>query len=255
MPNEIDKAPPKWRMPLLGVIALIMILAMLRLGIWQLDRAEQKSEIANQLALRASQPASELQAISIIESQAQAARFRSVILTGHYLSDKTMLVDNQVINGSVGYQVFTPFVIDGFDQQVLIARGWVSVGESREIIPEIYTNEQTQTLTGRLNNPPAEPPLWNDDYAVRKGQVWQYLPISEVSSVLDAKVFPLVVELAPEASDSAELVRKWPEIDDQWVAKHQGYAFQWFAMALAFFIACLVLLLKGRRTKPDSETV
>ena len=253
MHKQNDKASAKWRTPVLGVIALIMILAMLRLGVWQLDRAEQKQEIANQLALRASQPASEIQAIS--EQGPQAARFRSVSLTGHYLSDKTMLVDNQVVNGGVGYQVFTPFAVDGFDQLVLIARGWVSVGESREIIPEIFTNEQTQSLAGRLNNPPAEPPLWNDDYAVQNGQVWQYLPISQVSSVLDAKVFPLVVELAPEASDSAELVRKWPEIDDQWVAKHQGYAFQWFAMALAFFIACLVLLLKKRKTKPDSETV
>lgn len=232
---------------------MMMILAMLRLGIWQLDRAEEKRDIANQLQARASLPVSDIAPIADLNME--EIRFRSVRINGQYLPKHTMLVDNQVVNGGVGYQVFTPFKPDNLDYLVLVARGWVSVGASREQLPIIDTNEQRQKLVGRLNNPPAEPPLWNDQYAVQKGQVWQYLPISEVSSVLDAKVFPLVVELAPEASDSAELIRKWPEIDDQWVAKHQGYAFQWFAMALAFFIACLVLLLKRRTTKPDNEIV
>ncbi len=250
MPNQIDKTAPIWRLPLLGIIAMIMILAMLRLGIWQLDRAEQKRDIANKLQARASFSVRDIASIAGLNPE--EIRFRSIRLTGKYLSEQTIFVDNQVVNGGVGYQVFTPFKVDSFDHLVLVARGWVSVGVSREELPTIDTNDQQQELVGRLNNPPAEPPLWNDDYSVQNGSVWQYLPISEVSSVLDAKVFPLVVELAPEASDSAELVRKWPEIDDQWVAKHQGYAFQWFSMALAFFIACLVLLIKGRKTRPVS---
>jgi cytochrome oxidase assembly protein ShyY1 len=97
-------------------------------------------------------------------------------------------------------------------------------------------------LQGRLNAAPAQPPLWDDKYAVSEGDVWQYLPMLEVANVLPSKVFPLVVELAPGAGDDPTLVRKWPEIDDQQVAKHLGYAIQWFAMAAAFFIACLVLL-------------
>ena len=129
----------------------------------------------------------------------------------------------------------------------MLARGWVSVGESRQTLPIIVTVDGPLMLQGRLNAAPAQPPLWDQKYAVSTGDVWQYLPIPEVATVLQAKVFPLVVELELNASDDLALVRKWPEIDDQQVAKHLGYAFQWFAMAVAFFIACLVLLFLNFR--------
>jgi surfeit locus 1 family protein len=172
-------------------------------------------------------------------------RFRKVILKGKYLQDRNFYVDNQVVNGQVGYQVFTPFQVEGNASLVIVARGWVSVGDSRQNLPTIVTSSSHLILEGRLNTAPAKPPLWSEQYAVSEGDVWQYLPMLEVASFLQAKVFPLVVELAPndnQAGDGTALVTKWSEIDDQQVAKHLGYAFQWFAMAVAFFIACLVLL-------------
>jgi surfeit locus 1 family protein len=105
-------------------------------------------------------------------------------------------------------------------------------------------------LEGRLNTPPAKPPLWNEQYSASDGDVWQYLPMAEVAALLRAKVYPLVVELnSRDSSDGQVLVRQWPEIGDQQVAKHLGYAFQWFAMAFAFFIACLVLVFRSYRIK------
>jgi len=248
MSDESLTAAPIWRKPILCIIGLAVVLCMLRLGVWQLDRADQKRDIVSQLESRTTQTAVPLQSIAN-DVKSDDLRFRNVLLAGHYLSGKDIFIDNQVVNGQVGYQVFTPFKLSDSNLIVLIARGWVSVGESRQVLPEIVTSSSQLVLEGRLNNPTAKPPLWNDKYPVSQGAVWQYLPIPEVADVLTAQVFPLVVELAPEASDSKALVRKWPEIDDQWVAKHQGYAFQWFAMATVFFIACLVLLLKSARRK------
>ena len=246
MPEQDLKRSSSWKLPVMLICGVVIVLAMVSLGVWQLDRAAQKQGIVNQLSQRSAIDSVALE--SLLDESSEDLRFRSVFLTGRYLAEQTILVDNQVVNGQVGYQVFSPFQVENIYQLVLVARGWVSVGASRELIPEISTSRQTIKLTGKLNKLPAKPPLWNDEYAVYKGSVWQYLPINEVSTVLNAKVFPLVLELAPESTDSSDLVRKWPAINDQWVAKHKGYAFQWFAMAIGFFIACLVLLLRKFKT-------
>ena len=249
MSDELPVTVPAWKAPLLYVIALLMVLGMLRLGVWQLDRAEQKRELVAQLeslSQQAAVPISEL----FSGDETVSLRFRRVMLKGQYLQDTNFYVDNQVVNGRVGYQIFTPFQLEGSARLVMVARGWVSVGESRESLPDIVTNSGQVILAGRLNAPPAKPPLWSDKYSASDGNVWQYLPMAEVAGLLRAKVYPLVVELAAsDSNDDQALVRKWPEIDDQQVAKHLGYAFQWFAMAFAFFIACLVLVFRGYRIK------
>lgn len=246
MSDELPSVAPVWRKPLLCIVGIGLVMCMLSLGWWQLDRADQKRELVRQLESRAQQASVPLSSLALdSDSDVEGLRFRQVLLNGRYLTESDIFVDNQVVNGQVGYQVFTPFQIANSELLVMVGRGWVSVGQSREVVPDIATSPAQVTLKGRLNKAPAKPPLWNDKYSVADGSVWQYLPISDVANVLAAQVFPLVVELAPDAGDNNGLVRKWPQISDQWVAKHQGYAFQWFAMAAAFFIACLVLLFRG----------
>jgi surfeit locus 1 family protein len=238
----------KLKTPLLLIAALIIALIMLRLGVWQLDRAEQKRQIFVDQQAKVTQPALDLRDLieSLLASDASALRFTPIIVKGRYLAKKSIYLDNQVVGGQVGYKVFTPFELDGSDWSVLVNRGWLPVGESRKQLPGLKTSSQTLELTGRLNLPPPPPPMWNDKYPVASGKVWQFLPIEQYQAQMQLMVLPLVVELAPEYVGEVEsaLIRRWAQIDDQWVAKHQAYALQWFAMAIAFLIACAVLLLK-----------
>ena len=236
----------------MAICAVLMMLGMLRLGVWQLSRADEKIAIVEQLNYR-----SQLPALTVNEflgaPDSSEFRYRKVALQGRFDVQKTIFVDNQVVNGQVGYQVFTPLLIEGQSQSVMVARGFVGVGESRDVLPAISTESNMVNIVGRLNKPPAEPPLWNDDYPVSDGARWQFLPMSDLAKELHLDLFPLVVELAPIKAKAGgqvanprrdNLIQKWSEIDDQWVAKHKGYAFQWFAMAAAFFIACIVLLMR-----------
>ena len=248
--SKPEKSP--WKLPLLAIIAVLVVLSMLRLGVWQLARADQKQAIVDQLSTRSQLPA--LFEEGVFKPQdSNALRFRMVTLSGHYDASKTVYVDNQVVNGQVGYQVFTPFIVDNSEIAVMVARGFVAVGDSRDILPTVHTTQKNIQIEGRLNRLPAKPPMWSDEYPIFEGARWQFLPISDLAKQLHLDLFPLVVELPPnKAKESAitnDLVRQWSVIDDQWVAKHKGYAFQWFAMAAAFFIACLVLLLRTLSTK------
>lgn len=236
----------KIKLPLLLLIAVIMLLAMLRLGVWQLDRAEQKRTILQQRQAQSAQAPVTLASL-IPKLKKDQDRFRRVTANGVYLPEKSIYVDNQVVNGQVGYQVYTPLELSA-GHVVLVARGWLAVGESREKLPNFDTAQSMQSLSGRLNLPIAQPPLWDDAYQVNDGPLWQYLPIDQYAEQMQLSVLPLVLELAPEPPEvgNTQFVRKWASINDEWVAKHQGYAFQWFAMAIAFLIACLVLLSRRR---------
>ena len=231
--------------PLLLIAALIIILSMLRLGVWQLDRAEQKRAILEQTKSQSEQPLVGIE--SLLDDFSLDYRFREVSLDGSFLVDETFYIDNQTHNSQVGYHLMTPLQLKNSDITVLINRGWISVGESRQQLPKVNTPEGGVKIVGRLNLPAAQPPLWDEDYPVSSGAVWQYLPVQEYAAQMQRKVLPLVVELAPDQAGSEGLRQQWSTINDKWVAKHQGYAFQWFAMALAFFIACLVLLLRNRK--------
>lgn len=237
--------------PILIICAVIICLIMVRLGFWQLDRAEQKRVILNQSVTLSELAAVDLKSLmSEVNLDSNKVRFRHVFSQGEYLHDESILIDNQVLDTRVGYSLLTPFKLSGTNTVVLVDRGWLPVGESRQQQPKFETPQAELALEGRLNLPYAEPPLWDDKFDVSNGIVWQYLPISLFSEESGLSVLPLVLELAPtEIDDMAKSGAKisWREINDEWVFKHQAYALQWFSMALVFFIACLIVLTKSRR--------
>lgn len=226
----------------------MICMIMLRLGSWQLTRAQHKQSILDQVQQRAElEPVELLSLIKELSESAAEHQFRQVTASGQYEPQKSIYIDNKVVDSRVGYELFTPLKIDNSDWWVLVDRGWLPVGDSRQNLPQYKTKTGVNDIVGRLRLPPAKPPLWNNDFSVSQGSVWQYLPIAEYADQMQMKLLPLVLELAPAQASEVDtaLVRQWGDIDDKWVAKHRGYAFQWVAMAVAFLIACGVLIYRS----------
>ena len=74
--------------------------------------------------------------------------------------------------------------------------------------------------------------------------------MEEYASQMQLTLLPLVLELQPKQAgvDDTQFKIVRPEINDQWVAKHHGYAFQWLMMAIALFVASCILLLRTTST-------
>jgi surfeit locus 1 family protein len=236
--------------PLLLIAALVICLGMIRLGIWQLDRAAEKQEILSEVLDRAALPPISIVELTELDLALSDQRFRNVTVSGRYLPDKSLYLDNQVSDSKVGYRIFTPFEVTGTEKAVLIDRGWIAVGDSRSIKPQFMTPTGGLILQGRINNPPEKPPLWDDSYPVASDDVWQYLPLEQVAQTLQLELVPMVVELPPVSGEpmAEQFKRQWQTIDDRWVATHHGYAFQWFAMAFVFFAMCMVMFVRSIRT-------
>ena len=254
------------------IVAVIICLAMVRLGFWQLDRATQKREILSQSITLSELPSINLtNLLNDFATNTEELRFRQVHTTGHYLESDSIFIDNQVLESKVGYSLLTPLQLSNSQRVIMVVRGWLAVGDSREVLPEFNTLVGPQTLQGRLNLLPAKPPLWNDEYAVSEGPVWQFLEIEQFRSQTGLDVLPMVLELAPVSDDEKPVsddekaasenvesattppFRHWQLIDDKWVHKHQAYAVQWFAMAFVFFVVCIIVLINSLRKQANEQ--
>lgn len=101
---------PRWLL-LLGVLVVIVV-AFVRLGAWQLNVAQDRT-VTERLEEQASRPT-----VAVTELLEPHQRFpqdgsgRSVTATGSYDSTRQFLVPERVLEGRQGYWVLTPLVLE-----------------------------------------------------------------------------------------------------------------------------------------------
>lgn len=210
--------------------AVLLIPVFLALGYWQLQRAEEKRVLQAEYDRRAMGPPARL---GIESLSAQALRFRPVVASGRYRPEQQVLIDNRVHKGVPGYHVVTPLAVEPGGGYVLVNRGWIALGADRQQLPAIDTPTDVVTVNGVATVP-------HDD-GFRLGApdapnapVWQQLDLERFAARLGAPLAPVVILLDPR-SDAGGFVRDWTRLDAG-IAVHQGYAFQWFALAAAALV-------------------
>jgi surfeit locus 1 family protein len=217
--------------------------AFIALGNWQLRRAEEKRELAAQLdaALRA--PARELPSRPVAAGDYVLHR---VAARGRFVPSQTVLLDNKIHDGHLGYQVVTPLRLAGSQLHVLIDRGWVAAGPRRDVLPEIRTPQAELRVEGfavarlpRAFDPLRRPP---------RGRVWQNLRLADFSQATGLALQPLVIEQLSNTDDGLARDRERP---DAGAAKNESYALQWYSFAALATI--LFLLQSFRREEPRTR--
>jgi surfeit locus 1 family protein len=220
-----------------STIALLLFLPiLLSLGFWQLDRGRQKAEWQTAFADQSNQQPVTLAEITLADS---IGRYRRVVISGRYDDAHHVLLDNQLRNGQPGYHVLTPLhSSDG--SVILINRGWIALGESRQALPILSTPSESITVTGWLAQP-AQPGLRLGDAAGsdrRWPRVVQHVDYDVLSRIMGYPLQPAVVLLEPEAAEG--YWRDWqPRFGGFGPERHQGYAVQWFSLAMALVILYL----------------
>jgi len=222
------------------------------LGFWQLERAQEKRDLQNEYDRRA------LDAPIRISDKLQSLdtlRFFRVTVTGTYDSDYEILLDNRVHNGHAGYHVLTPLRIAYSDTRILVNRGWIALGRSRDELPKVPTPGGRLTVTGLAIVPlkggfHLGPPDRTDRTVSSWHPVWQYLDLDRYRQRAPFPVQPVVI-LMDADSASGGFVREWQRLDAG-IAVHQGYAFQWFSLAVALAAIILFFGFRGGSTRKDT---
>lgn len=215
------------------------------LGVWQLSRAMQKTEMAQQLEMRRAQPALDL---SGGENAAWGHEFtdRSVQVRGHWLGELTVYLDNRQMDGRPGFWVMTPLQIRDSDALVVVQRGWVPRNfQDRQALPAVPHEDGLIEVQGRIA---AQPGKLLELGAGSGGQIRQNLDLSAYAQELKKPVLAfMVVQTGP---DSQGMRRQWPTLDSG-VHKHYGYAFQWFGLSILWVILYVwfqVIVPRRKRT-------
>ncbi len=231
-----------------GFIVLLAALAgalgTARLGVWQLDRAAQKTELHEALQARAAMPA--LDAAQLAHSARVAAeqQHRRVMLEGRWLGERSIYLDNRQMNGRSGFYLVTPLQI-GVDDVVLVQRGWLPRdSQARERLAPVQTPSGTVRIEGRIAPDLAR--LYEFDGAA-SGVIRQNLDVASYARETGLALRPLaIVQLGGDADG---LQRQWtPAVLD--VSKHHGYALQWFALcALITGLYVWFQLIRPRRRR------
>ena len=214
-----------WKLTLLTAVLLPLLLS---LGVWQLRRAQEKLELQEQYAARQGEAPIALEQLN----PADDLQYRQVTLTGRYENARSFLLDNRIHQGRAGYDLITPLVIDT-NTVVFVNRGWLPQGATREQLPEPDAIEGPVTLHGSVYVPVGTQLVLG---AVMPTDGWPRVIQTLDTRAMGAEagfrmmdVFPYSVRLAEGAP--GVLVRDWPVIS-MTPERHQGYAVQWFAMAI-----------------------
>ncbi len=225
-----------------SMVFLVLLALLLGLGFWQLSRAAEKASLIASKAQRTQSEVRNLNETAVTIED----RFAPVQVEGRYRGERQWLLDNRVVAGQVGYHVYSLFEFAGADhgQSMLVNRGWVPVGETRQFLPNLPTPQEQVTLHGRLDRPASVgiKLATSDLGGLAPAIVVQHLDIDDVAAAIDRELSPYALIL--DAQQPGALQYDWNYIEAMTPEKHRGYAVQWFGLAVA-----LLIIFIGTNTK------
>ncbi|MFM2006285.1 MAG: hypothetical protein RLZZ09_1940 [Pseudomonadota bacterium] len=220
----------------LGLFAVVFPL-FITLGFWQLQRADEKRAINTLRDVRSEEPSVALK--DLVTEDIEDLRFQPVLAEGQYDGAHQFLLDNQLEGQAVGYHVLTPFRLSGTDRAVLVNRGWLPQGSSRQNLPDIHQLPAGVTrVTGLVDR--FHRVGFQLDGADIPTSGWPALvqvpDADKIAERLGYPVQPYQVLLDPSADGGYSRAWHMVRLDP---GKNQGYALQWFlfaALAAFFFV-------------------
>lgn len=213
---------------------LALFTLFLSLGVWQINRANEKQDF---LTIEAKRLNETVKLTSETPDNSGDFRYTKATVIGHYDTTKQFLLDNQIYAGKAGYFVFTPFKLKNSNKAILVNRGWIPVIEPRTTLPNVnFAAEDETTLNGRINTFPSI-----GLNLVGANQPTQTNPA--VVGVIDTQVlatqlgyglFNFQLELDVNAPNGFR--REWTTAKIMQPEQHLGYALQWFGLAFALTV-------------------
>jgi surfeit locus 1 family protein len=229
--GTFDFRPSLWP----TVATLLLLPLMTGLGIWQLERASWKQELVDMHEGRG-----RLSPIGLVAaSEGGDLQYRRVFARGHYDMEHQLLLDNRTFNGHAGYHVLTPLKLADSDKVVLVNRGWVPVGSSRAVLPEIPGTYGEVLVDATIKLPPKRFFRLGemDEPNTTWPKVVQQLQLDSLGQMLGVKLEPLILLLDKE--DQFGFIRDWKPVYGVTPEKHMAYAVQWFTLAVVLLMIYL----------------
>lgn len=221
MPSTPRQFQP--RLPL-TVGAALAVALFCGLGLWQLDRAAQKRELALRMEMRQGLPPVRLVGG---DDRFEDLEFRTVLARGRFYPQRQIFIENRKHLGQGGFHVVSPLKVEGSDRYLLVNRGWVAAAPGRDE-PAVATPPGVVEVSGEavIPSPPAID--LRPDKLPEAQRRWPFLTLDGYAAWSGLPIYPF---LLLQSGDEPGFARAWKRVPPS-DAMHLGYAIQWFAFAL-----------------------
>ncbi|HVF38578.1 MAG TPA: SURF1 family protein [Gemmatimonadaceae bacterium] len=242
-------------MGILVVLAVAVAAVCIRLGIWQLDRLEEKRAFNANLAKRLASPPVPL---SALPTDTGSAHYRRVIVSGTYDYANEIVLTSRVREGSPGVNIITPLRRADNDTAVLVNRGWIYSPDGTTADLQKWREAPAASGTGYVET------FVPRDGAIRSPKHPRAYRWLDPAAMKDAFPYPLapyhVVLVQGSSSDSSRSVP--PRLGAPRLSEgaHRSYAIQWFSFAAISIIGMFLFAFRKQsgerqraRREPDGQ--
>jgi cytochrome oxidase assembly protein ShyY1 len=231
----------------LTTLVLLFLPILINLGLWQLERAEQKEKL-----LDFYEQQSELKHTPLANlDSTDKTKYKNVIVSGKYDIDYYWLLDNQPRQGGPGYEIIMPFNFqnkNGDKHTLLVNRGWIKAEADRTKLPLIETPSEEVTIKGYLYPLQVNAVIQHsqNDLDVEWPKRVLQLDNKSAAEALSKNIDIMMLRIDEDSIGA--YITYWPVINTQ-PQKHHGYAVQWFAMSFALILLYAWFIFKEIKIK------
>lgn len=229
----------------------------MKLGFWQLSRAQEKLALQASIQSQAELPV--LSVDSLVSTRAADFLHRQVKLKGYWLVQHTLFLDNRQMNSKPGLFVLTPFEFiepsTSLKKTILVQRGWLPRNFlDRTALPEVKTDTAEVTITGRIAPPPSK--LFefsgNETGALRQNIQMEALAKELKLELLPYSLLQLDTVNADANTPQDKLLRHWAQ-PNYGSEKNYGYMVQWWALSALIMLLYVWFQIIRPNTKLKKE--
>ena len=224
----------KWLFPTLFVFLGTALC--IRLGIWQLDRLDQRRAFNTQVETMRSLPPFDMNSNDL--DSVEGMEWRAVTVSGEYDFENQIAIRNQYYRDQYGYHLLTPLLFEG--KAVFVDRGWIPAdGNSAPEDWREYDEPGVVTVTGQIRLGQGKPafggvadtlpadgsPLW----------VWNNGDIEKIALQMPYPILRVYIQPDMNGEDDVPPIPYQPTVELT-EGSHFGYALQWFTFATILFV-------------------
>jgi surfeit locus 1 family protein len=238
-----------WLGPVLVALVVTAAGVMIGLGIWQLERLQERRAANAVISARIAQSP-----LALTGQTGDLPEYTAVQANGTYDFAHEIVLRNRAHDQEPGVDVLTPLRIQGTDQAVLVDRGWIPYTQADPAgrapvdgppgvvtVVGIARLSQVRTFFLLPADPTASP-------AAPRLDAWFWVNLPKIQGQMPYPLLPFFVEAAPQADQSTLPVSGYDiDLTD---GPHLSYVIQWFSFALILVVGSLVLWRQRRRSSP-----
>lgn len=233
----------RWWWVTLLVIGVMLLLA--RLGVWQLDRLdERRAENVQMAAVLASEvldlntAVSTLFSAGVLSLDLASLESRQVTASGEFDFENQIILKVQNWQSRAGVHLITPLLLDG-ETAVLVDRGWIPDADNTAENLRKYDLLDSQTIDGFVA---LSQTLSGDRGTIpEEAQAeWYRVDIEAIEPQMPYALLPIYLLQAAEGNEVLPY-RENPEIDLS-EGNHLSYALQWFIFSVGLGIGYLAFV-------------